>query len=336
MFLPLLVVALVGCGNKNNPALTREAANARVVAAVEKTMEETFKSVELTAAVDALISNKMKDNTGAVIHTNRIEVNGNAALKAKDLDKETAQIALTASAGFKLYNDDVKNIDVSGDVGFYYVDNFAHLNLGLSNYDGSSGQTSTINQKQKMDVGPFPGLPTEEDLDDLFGQQPEEVDDTEAMEELLAGVGSITATEKNEVLTVVYEIKQADLAKIVWPLVYGVLGTDELTSEQTSEMLSELESMINEVVLLRKAKITVVVGKTGYLNGLSIDLDLDVTTVVQEWQPATESLIELKNIVTVKGSVDLGLKINEAVTISFPNFSQYALVDEFDFGGILS
>lgn len=96
VFLPLLLVALASCDGAGGK-ISREVANTRVTAALEKTANETFKSIDLAVDVDAVLSHKAVDEANVVIEEEKIEASGNATVKAKDLDKETAQFAITGS-----------------------------------------------------------------------------------------------------------------------------------------------------------------------------------------------------------------------------------------------
>ncbi|MDI9510823.1 MAG: hypothetical protein ACOX3B_03445 [Bacilli bacterium] len=325
VFLPLLLVALASCDGAGGK-ISREVANTRVTAALEKTVNETFKSIDLAVDLDAVISHKAVDEANVVIEEDKIEVSGNATVKAKDLDKETAQFAITGSGSYALYHGSEKALAVEGEGGIYYTDEFVYLGLTASMFDGESGRTETESLKQKMEVGPFPGLP---DLDDFEGQLPGpevEIEGPGDIGELLPAIGTVTATEKKGVLTVKYEVKQADLAQLVFEVLAPEIG--DMTSSELAEALEDLQEMIDESVLIRKAVVTVVVGAEGYINGLTVDVDFDAISDYHYWDDTAQDYLVAVDTTTVKGKLDVSLKINEAVAITFPSFADYVLVEE--------
>lgn len=365
VLLPLLLVALASCGNRNSSSqdsanstppsqdgsasnstsqggsgtstvtetpVTAEAANTRVAAAFEKIATETLTSVDLSVAVDAFAQRKLALlDSGEVTENDSIEVAARAAVKAKDLDKEDAQFAISGSAEatLSMQEEAFAAIDVEG--GIYYVDNFVYLDLTLGEHDLESGDRNVNSQKRKMEIGPFPGL--ESLLGELLGETPLPEDLPEDLPEielnivdLLAKIGAIEATESNDVLTVKYEITTADIYKIILAMNQEVFGS--LTPEEFAGVVASLQAMIDDVLVIREAVITIKIDKNALLTGLAIELDLDVMNQAFAWDETGEDTIEAIETITIRGSLDISLKINEEVAISFPNFADYELIDE--------
>lgn len=330
ILLPLLLVGLVSCGGGK---ISPEKANARVVDALEKTSSEPIKSIELTAAVDASVTTTLKYINGSPTENNRIEIAADGSVKAKDLDKGTAQIAIEGSATIANFNENVKQDEMRGSVGLYYVDNFAYLNLESSNYNGYTGLTESLKQKQKMEAGPFPGIESiAEQLEDLLGVSlPEELPSEEQnglnLIDLLNLIGKVTATEKNDVLTVKYEIETADVVKIYLKVLQSQEGFASLTSQEIATIISEFKAEVDRSLVFRKALITFVISKTGFISGLTIDLDIDMNSYYSAWNEDFNTYTDVATeTTTIKGKADLSVKINEAVNITFPSFDDYVFL----------
>lgn len=370
VLLPLLLVALASCGNRNsssqgssnsNPPsqessaststsqeestststvvetpVTPEAANARVAVAIEKVATEPLTSIDLSVTVDAFAQRKLALlDSGVITENDSVEVVANATVKAKDLDKGDAQFAITGSAEATLSMHEEAYAALEAEAGVYYVDNFIYLDLSLAERDLSSGQVFGNSQKQKMEVGPFPGL--ESILEELFTttplpeEFPEDVPvDLPEIElnlgELLANIGDIEATEINGVLTVKYEITIEDIYQLVFAMNQDAFA--DLPPEAYEDVLASIQEMVDDFLIIREAAITVTIAENDVLTGLAIDLDLDVMNQTFAWDETGEDLLDAIETTTIRGSVGISLKINEEVAISFPSFADFVLVDE--------
>ncbi|MFA7449815.1 MAG: hypothetical protein WCY90_03265, partial [Bacilli bacterium] len=116
------------------------------------------------------------------------------------------------------------------------------------------------------------------------------------------------------------------LAQLVFEVLAPEIG--DMTSSELAEALEDLQEMIDESVLIRKAVVTVVVGAEGYINGLTVDVDFDAISDYHYWDDTAQDYLVAVDTTTVKGKLDVSLKINEAVAITFPSFADYVLVEE--------
>lgn len=316
---------------EETPVLPAEA-NERVGAAIEKVVAEPLKSIDLNVAVDAFAQRKLALlNSGEVTENDAIEVTANAAIKAKDLDQEDAQIAISGSAEATIFMQEEAFAAIDAEAGIYYDDNFIYMDLSLTQRDLALGQAVTNSQKGKMEVGPFPGL--ESILEELLGEAPlpedllEELPESAlSLEDLLANIGTIEAIESDDVLTVKYEITTDDIIAVIVAMNQETLGS--LSPEQYAAAVASLQAMITETLDLRKATITVEIDKNDVLTGLAIELDLDVMNQSYIGDETSKNMIAAIETITIRGSIDISLKINKDVTISFPDFTDYVLMDE--------
>ena len=330
LFLPLGLLALAGCTPTTQ--LTKEVANTKLAEAAEKMMTTDMTSIEakLDASLELEITQFEEVVTDPLmVGTINADLSVNA--KAKNLDKETAEFAITAEGSLAVAENSETMIDVNGDIGLYYVDEFAYLGFNLAALDGESNTEQTMSAKQKMEVGPFPGLPPTDEV------LPEEMDFTE-LTTMLNEIRNVTATDKGGVILITYKVTQQDaidmFAEFAISLQASIIGR-ELTSEEVTAIRAMAEEEVNNMLTLRKAEVVTEINKAGFLSKLEILLDADLYTPSSIYDYDTDTYLEVTNRISVNVDIGFSLKMNEPVSITYPSFAAYELVEEFGLPGMI-
>lgn len=316
-FLPLILLALVSCGGKE---VSKEVANQRVAEAAQKMSEEPTTSLEATLKTNFALD-MIPYVEGAPDSANSSGFSGDldVAIKGKDLDKETPTLAVNADVGLSVKMAGTEMGSFDGGLNLYYAENFGYLDYNLAVTEKATGKTEQQSVKQKAEVGPLSALmPVESPV-------PADIDFNELVP-LLNSVNNVKAVEKNGVLSVTYTITQEDatamFVQFAIELGSGVLGR-ELTSEEVATLTANAETEVAKFITIRELGFTLEINKNGLFSKFEAGIDLDF---YEYDESAVEETIAQKY--TMKGSFNVGLKINEPITITLPDFTDYALVEQ--------
>lgn len=329
LFLPLGLLALAGCTPTTQ--LTKEVANTKLAEAAEKMMTASMTSID--AKLDASLEIGMTQYEEIVtdpLMVGSINADLSVSAKAKNLDLATAEVAVTVEGSLEVKEDNVTMIDVNGDVGLYYVDNFTYLGLNLTLFDGESNTEQTMSTKQKMEAGPFPGLPSTDEI------VPADMDFTE-LTTMLNEIRNVKATDKGGVILITYKVTQQDaidmFAEFAIKLNASITGR-ELTSEEIAVIRAAAEEEVNRMLTLRNAEIVIEINKAGFLSKFDLLLDADVYAPGEIYDVDSDAYIDVTNKISVNVDIGFALKMNEPVSITYPSFAAYELVDEFAVPGM--
>lgn len=343
-FLPLMLVALTSCNLGGGPTpstgtsdgggvsetsvpagtsevIDLEEANTRVAAALDKFTEEEITSLELSLDADFSMEQALFDLEDMEVESEAVTVDASAEIKAKDLDKPTAQLAASVGGMIQMKEDGMTTGEINGDLELYYVDEFVYVSADAMLIDVSQPESLTLDTKQKMEVGPFPGLDFEDEL-------PEEVEDIvdinldelDLILDLLGG--NVTAVEDGDAVTLTYTFRQDDLFDLFIAMAFG-------EAELSAEELADARALFNDLFTLRKAIISISINADGFLSGIDLELDVTLKEFFEDWDEAEQDYVILGyGLISISAEVSLELAVNEPVTITFPSFDGYELVDE--------
>lgn len=338
IFLPLLGLVLTGCNNttpststpgtSNAPtSVSKEVAATRINAAFVKMLTTTINSIEVTAkgnlniATEAEVEPEFVDIYGETFSSNA-EVAFDAHLVAnnlQDLDIEKVEAKADVALSVKTEQDADVHYSMEGLLsGVAFVkEGMLYLDLNSTYKDDEGEQTSTEKGKGAL-LDIFEGL-------EIPSEIPSEVPTslpTETIQEfanklalVLDNAAEIEAYDTAGDLRVSYTI---DNDSLLMGLVsfYEQFVTDE---PPTQEDIDATREMMNEVLQINKAVVTVGVSKDGYFNHFSVDVDVDFTQPSLYYDDYTyEYVILWVTHYNVVANFSIDFTLNGNPTITFP------------------
>jgi hypothetical protein len=347
IFLPLFGLVLTGCnkgtpststpGTSNAPtSVSKEVAATRINAAFVKMLTTTVNSIEVTAkgdlniATEAEVEPEFVDIYGET-SSSTAEVAFDAHLVAnnlQDLDIEKVEAKADVALTVKTEQDADVHYSTEGLLsGVAFVkEGMLYLDLNSTYKDDEGEQTSTEKGKVAL-VDIFEGL-------EIPSEIPSEVPTslpTETIQEfanklalVLDNATEIEAYDTAGDLRVSYTI---DNESLLMGLVsfYEQFVTDE---PLTQEAIDNAREMMNEVLQINKAVVTVGVSKDGYFNHFSVDADIEFSQINSDYDYYTNEYVMLwvthYNVVA-NFSIDFTLNGNPTITFpgdlaTFPDF----------------
>lgn len=187
------------------------------------------------------------------------------------------------------------------------------------------GRTREENGKMKANIGKLDFINNHilDVLDNYVGGSATfDVVDFEEVKTLGEITDNITAREFGGVLTVTYKISKDDLVRYIASQLSGI-DYGDLTSEEreaVDAMIDLVVAQIEKGYKVRKYEIVIEIAKEGYIQKIRVDQDVK-QTVYDPKDTSDNPAVML--IAESKGFAELNIKINEKVTIKYPNFSDY-------------
>lgn len=338
IFLPLLGLVLTGCNNttpststpgtSNAPtSVSKEVAATRINAAFVKMLTTTVNSIEVTAkgdlniATEAEVEPEFVDIYGETF-SSTAEVAFDAHLVAnnlQDLDIEKVEAKADVALTVKTEQDADVDYSMEGSLsGVAFVkEGMLYLDLNSTYKDDEGEQTSTEKGKGAL-VDIFEGL-------EIPSEIPSEVPTslpTETIQEfanklalVLDNAAEIEAYDTAGDLRVSYTI---DNDSLLMGLVsfYEQFVTDE---PPTQEAIDATREMMNEVLQINKAVVTVGVSKDGYFNHFSVDADIEFSQINSYYDDYTYEYVMLwVTHYNVVANFSIDFTFNGNPTITFP------------------
>lgn len=320
MMLSLAALLLNGCALGQD--VERTVAETRLAEAFQATDE-----VELdTYAVDTKgeLSDLMKSYEDGSVTTEKYSQKVKSSIKAKGLKGETPELAANYEEVYE------KTVDGVEEKYRKYTEEFYYKNKWLygewSDIERIDGATSTESEKGKVQIGlvDFTNVSVLEFIGNLSDSEYIAVGfDYETLSVITKATDDVKAKELLGALTVTYNFD----AKALMRLMYIAFGGD--LDAMTEEERAEFEQMIDEAVaeqgdsiVIHKYAITIGVNKEGYVNLLSVVQDVSYKEYDEEVTPRVLLASE-----DMKLSRESRFRINEKVTIKFPNLGDYQEIE---------
>lgn len=338
IFLPLLGLVLTGCnkgtpstsapGTSNAPtSVSKEVAATRINAAFVKMLTTTVNSIEVTAkgdlniATEAEVEPEFVDIYGETF-SSTAEVAFDAHLVAnnlQDLDIEKVEAKADVALSVKTEQDADVHYSMEGLLSWvaFVKEGMLYLDLNSTYKDDEGEQTSTEKGKGAL-VDIFEGL-------EIPSEIPSEVPTslpTETIQEfanklalVLDNAAEIEAYDTAGDLRVSYTI---DNESLLMGLVsfYEQFVTDE---PLTQEAIDNTREMMNEVLQINKAVVTVGVSKDGYFNHFSVVADIEFSQPSLYYDDYTyEYVILWVTHYNVVANFSIDFTLNGNPTITFP------------------
>ena len=289
-------------------------ANKKVTAAFEKTATTRIDSFafDLDAGLDLSLKSLEE---GVEVDSMGVKGDISLGLKVNDLWTADLQASLVVDADLsaKENGEVVSELDAAAyayvNEGFFYVD----LSEAQSFIEELIGKEITMALKGKGEMpGPLAEL-LEYDPDEVF----ELPFDQEQLLSYVSEINGVTASIKNGEAIVTYKVTVEDIANIyIKTLLDSEMLDSEMPdsempdSEDVSSIKAEFLEMLNQVLRITTAEITIGVGRDGFISKLYLDLDAGITIPVDE-DPAMK--------IDFKGHVHIDIKnINKTISIAFP------------------
>ncbi|MGI6735370.1 MAG: hypothetical protein ACOX3C_04210 [Bacilli bacterium] len=319
LLIPLAALLLNGCalGKK----VDTQVAKARVAEAI-KTQEEIETDTYSQNTEQDLVEKVTADREEGTI-TEKATIKGKTSVKAKGLRSEKPEFAVSVKGLLKVEENNKETMfgDITENI--YYVDGWLYEDYDVTFRE--EGRTREENGKMKANIGKLDFINNHilDVLDNYVGGSATfDVVDFEEVKTLGEITDNITAREFGGVLTVTYKISKDDLVRYIASQLSGI-DYGDLTSEEreaVDAMIDLVVAQIEKGYKVRKYEIVIEIAKEGYIQKIRVDQDVK-QTVYDPKDTSDNPAVML--IAESKGFAELNIKINEKVTIKYPNFSDY-------------
>lgn len=300
-----------------NGAASIAAANKKVVQAFEKTATTRIDSFAFDIDLGVDLSIKEFENS---VEVDSMSVEGEATLEFLVNNLWTTDIQALLAVNADVTVKESNSEDLVLDAAAYAYANEGLLYIDLTEaedfIEGMIGEELPMSLKGKDEI---PGT-----LAELLDFDPDaEITlpfDQEQMLSYVSAIKGVTTSVKTSETLVTYSVTLNDVASI---LIQAMLDSGEITSGDVSEATTEILAMLAQILEIEEAKITIGIGKDGYISKLHLDLDAALTI-----QTSQESSTKID----FEGHVHFDIAdINKTITIAFPtDLSQYPDIPLFD------
>lgn len=327
------LLVLASC-DFNGGGVDKVDANRKVLEAVNKVGTTHIHSFELDVETNFTLEAEVTssyDDEVIEMYTS-IDANAQLAAKASKLFGDQAEASVTLDASLNLeVNEDGEELalELDGGVSAYLKDGWAYADITdvvdlLSDILGEDfPEGEEIPTKAKGHVGNLSDLLN---LEPNFTLAPEPLD-VDAFLPYFDEITNVNVTTKGEEITVVYTVTMDDVVDVFYQI-YLNEALDEIpTTEDSPEDIKDMiRTMLEDMITIREAKLTIGVGADGFINKFYVDVDVDVN-FEDEYETVDFSL-------QANLHIDLN-NINKSVAVEFPNdlntYVEVELPDEEDY-----